>query len=195
MMMDDFVELNIYAKLANKRILALNQQIDTEIASKIAANLIYLELESKEKEITLIINSTGGVVDGGLFTIYDAIQSISCPVKTICIGEAYSAAAVILSAGSAGLRFAYPHSKVMIHSVHQEEMIGNSDEIKQEIKVVKSLNQIMMEILARHTKNKLQKIKRDCKKDKYMSAQEALKYGLIDHIIEPEKNIFELLLE
>ncbi len=83
----------------------------------------------------------------------------------------------------------------MIHSVHQEEMVGNSDEIKQEIKVVKSLNQTMMEILARHTKNKLSKVKRDCRKDKYMSAPEALKYGLIDQIVEPEKILSELLLE
>jgi len=195
-MMSDFtLQPSIYSKLAEKRVLCLNGAIDTEIAGRLAAHFIYLELESKKKEITLIINSTGGVVDGGLFTIYDAIQSVTCPVKTVCIGEAYSAAAVILSAGSPGLRFAYPHSKIMIHSVHQEEMVGNSDEIKQEIKVVKSLNQTMMEILARHTKNKLSKVKRDCRKDKYMSAPEALKYGLIDQIVEPEKILSELLLE
>jgi ATP-dependent Clp protease protease subunit len=195
-MMNDYaIQPSIYSKLSEKRVLCLNGPIDTENAAKLAAYFIYLELESKKKEITLIINSIGGVVDGGLFTIYDAMQSVACPIRTVCIGEAYSAAAVILCSGSPGLRFAYPHSKIMIHSVQQEEMVGNSEEIKREIKVVKSLNQTMMEIIARHTKNKLSKVKRDCRKDKYMSAPEALKYGLIDQIVEPEKVLYELLVE
>lgn len=192
-MNDLTLQPSVFAKLAEQRVLFLNEDIDPSSATKLAAQLVYLESQSAKKEITLYINCTGGVVDGGLFTIYDTMQIISCPIKTICIGEAYSSAAVILAAGTPGLRFSYENSKMMIHSVYQDEVSGSEGQIKKEIKSLKALNLTMIEILARHTKNKLSKVKRDCRTDKYMSSKEALKYGLIDEIIPPSKMIPELL--
>lgn len=179
---------DIFSRLVKERILFLCEEINAEVATSIAATLLFLDLENQEKEITLYINSQGGSIEDGLHTIYDTLQCIKSPVKTICIGEAYSSAAVLLASGTKGLRFAYPSARVMIHMVQVEEMSGNQKEIEEESRRIKKLNQSLLEIMAKHTGQSLKKVKRDCNKDKYFSAEEALKYGLIDHIMVSSKS-------
>jgi len=178
---------SVYDNLAKKRILFLNEDIDAQNATKLSAHFLYLNSLSKRKEITLYINCIGGVVDGGLFAIYDTMQQISCPIKTICVGQAYSSAAVILASGTPGRRLAFPNSTIMIHSVSLDNISGSIHEIEIETKNLQNLNDKMLKILSKHTKNKFSKIKQDCSRDKYMNAEEALQYGLIDGILTPEK--------
>lgn len=180
--------VDIYSTLMKERILFLSEEIDAEVATSIAASLLLLDLESKE-EITLYINSVGGTISDGLLTIHDTLQYISSPVKTICMGQAYSSAAVILASGTKSRRFAFPNSKIMIHNLQVDEMFGTQKEIESESKRLKELNQVLLTLIANHTKQPIKKIKRDCLKDKYFTPQEAIKYGLIDAIVEPSKHI------
>lgn len=180
--------IDIFSSLLKQRILFLSEEIDAAVATSITASLLFLDLSSQD-EITLYINSVGGSVSDGLLTIHDTLQYIKSPVKTICIGEAYSSAAVILAAGSKGRRFAFPHAKIMIHNIQVEEMSGTQKEIQEESKRVKELNQVLMSLIANHTKQPLKKIRRDCLKDKYFTPEEAVKYGLIDGIVESFKDL------
>lgn len=180
--------VDIFSSLIKKRILFLSEEIDASVATSITASLLFLDLQSQE-EITLYINSIGGTVSDGLLTIHDTLQYIKSPVKTVCIGEAYSSAAVILAAGTKGRRYAFPHSKIMIHNIQVEELSGTQKEIQEEAKRVKELNQILMKLISDHTAQPLKKVKRDCLKDKYFTPEQAIKYGLIDAIVEPSKII------
>lgn len=184
---------DVYSLLIKERILFLSQEIDGEVATSIAAKLFLLDRQSQTEEITLYINSSGGTIENGLLTIYDTLQFIKAPVKTICIGEAYSSAAVILAAGSKGTRFAYPSARIMIHNVQVDDMSGNQKEIEDESRRIKELNQTLMNIISRHTGQDIKKVQRDCKKDKYFSPEQAIKYGLIDEIIQPSKNIPDIV--
>jgi len=185
---DEELSIDIFSSLIKNRILFLGDDIDANIATSLTASLLFLDIKSQE-EITLYINSNGGCVSSGLLTIHDTIQYIKSPVKTVCIGEAYSSAAVILGCGSKGRRFAFPNSKIMIHNLHVDELSGTQKEIEDEAKRFKELNEILMKLISNHTKQPLKKVKRDCLKDKYFSPEEAIKYGLIDAIVEPLKNI------
>lgn len=178
---------NVFSKLVTERIVFLAQEIDADVATEKAAILLWLNKLDSTKEITLYINSIGGSCQDGLLTIYDTLQFIEAPVKTICIGEAYSSAAVLLAAGSKGKRYAYPSARIMIHNIQVEEMSGTHKEIQEESKRIKELNQTLMEIIARHTGQSLRKVRRDCCTDKYFTPQQAIKYGLIDDIINPSK--------
>lgn len=180
--------IDIFSNLIKKRILFLSEEIDAAVATSTAASLLFLDLHSQE-EITLYINSIGGSVSDGLLTIHDTLQYIKSPVKTICIGEAYSSAAVILAAGSKGRRFAFPNAKIMIHNIQVEEMSGTQKEIQEEAKRVKELNNVLMSLIANHTNQSLKKVRRDCLKDKYFNPEEAIKYGLIDGVVESFKNL------
>jgi ATP-dependent Clp protease protease subunit len=184
---------DIYSRLAKDRILFLHDEIDAEVATAFTATLFWLDSQNNKEDISIYINSPGGTVNDGLLTIYDTIQFIESPVRTICIGEAYSAAAVILSAGTKGKRFAYQHSKVMIHAVQVWGIQGSQKEIELESNRVKELNEVLMNILARHCGKTLDKIRKDCVTDKYFTAEEALNYGLIDKIIRPKKDIPRLI--
>ncbi len=179
--------LDIYSRLIKERVLFLYEEIDTSVATNMAATLLFLDFQDSEKEITLYINSNGGDVPNGLLTIYDTMQYIKAPVKTVCIGEAYSSAAVLLAGGTPGRRFAYSNSRIMIHSLQIGEMSGTEKEIQKEAKRIKELNQRLMKLIATHTGQSLRKVKRDCDKDKYFTPEQALKYGLIDYILEPSK--------
>jgi len=189
---DDFaphrLDSEIYKNLFENRSVFLLGDIHFQSAANLAAQLLWLNA-IKNDEITVYINSQGGDIDSGLLTIYDTIQWISSPVSTVCIGESYSSAGYILCSGSRGKRYAYPHSKIMIHGVQTSELSGTQDEIEAESRRIKQLNQSLMEIIARHSKQSLAKVKRDFKKDRYFTADEALKYGLIDQVIEPTKKI------
>lgn len=186
---------DVYSKLIEERIIFLKDEIDAEVATKISATLFWLNSKSGTEEITLYINSPGGTVSDGLFTIYDTLQFIEAPVRTICIGEASSSAAVILAAGSKGLRFAYSSARIMIHNIQVSEMSGSQTEIEKESKRIKELNQTLIQTIARHTGQPLRKVKRDCTHDKYLTAEEAVKYGIIDSIIQPKKEIPPLYLK
>lgn len=189
---NDYVD--VFSRLVSERIVFLSEDIDADVATETAAMLLWLNKQDSKKEITFYINSVGGSVGDGLLTIYDTMQLIEAPIKTICIGEAYSSGAVLLAAGSPGLRFAYPSARLMIHSIQVSEMSGTQQEIQEETKRIKKLNYTLMEIIARHTGQPLRKIKKDCVKDKYLTPSEAMKYGIIDKIVNPSKNIPELIL-
>ena len=175
---------SVFDKLAEKRILFLGEELNAEIATNLAAYLLLLDAISHD-EITIYINSPGGEIETGLFPIYDTMQAIKSPVRTVAIGQACSGAAVILCGGTKGSRFAYPNAKIMIHGV-QTELSGNSSDIEKESKMIKKLNQSLMEMIAKHSGQKTSKVKRDCKEDKWFGAAEAVKYGLIDGILNPE---------
>lgn len=181
--------LDIYSRLVKERVLFLYEEIDTSVATNMAATLLLLDLQNSEKEITLYINSNGGCVPNGLLTIYDTIQHIKSPIKTVCIGEAYSSAALLLASGTPGKRYAYPSSRIMIHNIQVEEMSGTQKEIQEEAKRIKNLNQTLMQIIASHTGQPLRKIKKDCDRDKYFTPEQAIKYGLIDYILDPSKKL------
>ena len=185
------VHYDIYSRLVKDRIIFLHEEINADVASTMIATLLYLNIKDNEEPISIYINSVGGTVTNGLFTIYDTMQRIEAPVETVCVGEAYSAAAVILAAGDK--RKAYPNSKVMIHNIQVSGMWGDSQEIIREAKLVDEENKKLLETLARHTGKPLSRIKKDCSRDFYMTADEALKYGIIDEILVPKKNIPKLI--
>lgn len=183
---------SMFEELAKHRVLFLHGEIDENIATHLVGQMIFLNKLNSRQEITLYINSPGGTVQDGLFSIYDTMQSISAPVSTFCIGEAGSAAAVILAAGHPKKRFAYPHARVMIHTIQASDISGSQFEIDQENRQIKKLNRVLMEMLAQHSGQTLTKILRDCRNDKWMSAPEAMKYGIIDFIPLPNKNLPKL---
>jgi ATP-dependent Clp protease protease subunit len=185
---DGEIVYDVYSKLLKDRIIFLSEELDSEVASKTIALLLYLNAESKTKEIKIYINSEGGNIDA-FFAIYDTMQQISAPVKTICVGEACSASSVILAGGSPGKRLAYPHSMVMIHNLQISDLGGSKAEIKDQVKVIDKISAKFIEILARHTGQPLAKVRKDCEKDKYLTAEEALEYGIIDKILQPKKKI------
>lgn len=180
---------DIFNLLLNKRSIFLMEEIDAAVATKIAATILWLDSIDSQSEITFYINSIGGSVSNGLFTIYDTMQMVKSPIKTVCIGEAYSSAAIILSSGSNGLRFAYPNSLIMIHNLQIEEMSGTQKEIEEESKRLKKINNDIIQIISKHTGQAVRKVKKDCEKDKYFSPQEAIKYGIIDGIFLPKKHL------
>lgn len=186
---------DIFSRLIKERIIFLTQHITVEYASTIAATLFFLDHQDQQTPIRLYINSDGGDV-AALFTIYDTMNTIHAPVHTYCIGAAASSAAVILAAGSPGGRFAMPNCKIMIHQLQISDMQGTAADIKNEARLVEELNQRVYETLARHSGQPLKKVKQDCYSiDHYMSAAQAIKYGIIDEIIKPTKTIPKLRTE
>jgi ATP-dependent Clp protease protease subunit len=184
--------LDVYARLVKDRVIFLSEEIDSSTASTIVALLFLLDREDKEEEpISLWINSPGGDVND-FFAIYDMVQLVKAPVKTVCIGSASSAAAILLAAGSPGLRYATPNSHVMIHQIQVDNVGGTGTEVEIEAKEVKKINDRITEILARHTGQTKTKIRKDCQHDKYLDASAAREYGIIDHILGPTKPIPDL---
>lgn len=184
------VSIDIFSKLIEDRILFLHEEIDSSIASKIIATLLYLDAQDEKAEITIYINSPGGDTDG-LFAIYDTFQLIRAPIKTVCIGEACSAAAILLASGSPGMRYACTNSQIMIHHV-QAELEGSKTEIEREVERINHINKLVVETLARHTGQTVAVIEEDCKVDKYLSAKEAVKYGIVDKILPPRKKVLPI---
>lgn len=172
---------DIYSRLLKERVIFLGDAIDDNIANTIIAQLIFLEYESKDKDIKLYINSPGGSVTAGL-AIYDTMQYIKPDVSTICIGMAASMAAVLLSAGAKGKRFCLPNSEVMIHQV-MGGAEGQATDIKIRAEHILKLKERLNELLGKHTKKPIEKIEKDTDRDYFMNAKEALGYGIIDKII------------
>ena len=173
---------DIYSRLLKERIIFLGTPIDDDVANLIIAQLLFLEGENSKKDISLYINSPGGVVTAGL-AIYDTMQFIKSPVSTICVGQAASMGAVLLTAGATGKRYALPNARVLIHQP-LGGVQGQASEIEIHAKEILKTKKRLSEILAKHTGQKLSKIEKDTDRDYYMSAQEAKEYGLVDEVME-----------
>ena len=176
---------DIYSRLLKDRIIMLGTAIDDNVANLIIAQLLFLQASDPRKEISLYIHSPGGSVTAGL-AIYDAIQSISCDVNTYCIGQCASMGAVLLAAGTAGKRFALPHSRVMIHQPWGGAE-GTAADIEIQSREILRLRSMLNNILASHTHQELAKIENDTNRDFFMSAEEACEYGLVDQVISSKK--------
>lgn len=173
---------DIFSRLLNDRIILLNEEVNSASAGVVVAQLLYLEGQDPEKDISLYINSPGGVITDGM-AIYDTMQYIKCDVSTICIGMAASMGAFLLAAGAKGKRFALPNSEIMIHQPSggaQGQATDISIHANHILRVKDKLNQILSEC----TGQPLEVVKRDTERDNFMTAQEALEYGLIDKVIE-----------
>ena len=175
---------DIYSRLLKDRILFIGTPIDDYVANLVIAQLLFLQMEDKDKDINVYINSPGGSVTAGL-AIYDTMQFIKCDVATYCVGQAASMGAVLLSAGAKGKRFVLPNSRVMIHQPWGGVQGAAADISIQATEILK-LRDRLNEILARHTGQSLEKIQKDTDRDYFMSAQESKDYGLIDEVILPE---------
>ncbi len=173
---------DIYSRLLNDRIIFLGTAIDDNVANLIVAQLLFLESQDPEKDVFLYINSPGGVVSAGL-AIYDTMQYIKPDVSTICTGQAASMGAVLLAAGAHGKRIALPNSRVMIHQPLGGAQGQASDIEIQAVEILKTRN-TLNGIISKHTGQPLEQIKKDTDRDFYMSAQEAMKYGIVDQVIE-----------
>lgn len=176
---------DIYSRLLKDRIIFLGTPIDDFVANSVIAQLLFLESEDPDKEITIYINSPGGVVTAGL-AIYDTMQYVRCPVSTVCLGQAASMGAFLLAAGTHGIRRALPHSRVMIHQPLGGYR-GQATDIEIHAKEILSKKKQLNEILAAHTGQNVDQIVKDTERDNFMSAEDAKAYGLIDHVIEPRK--------
>ncbi|EAH8791345.1 ATP-dependent Clp endopeptidase proteolytic subunit ClpP [Campylobacter jejuni] len=173
---------DIYSRLLKDRIIMLSGEIHDELAASIVAQLLFLEAEDPTKDIYLYINSPGGVITSG-FSIYDTMNYIKPDVCTICIGQAASMGAFLLSCGAEGKRFALPNSRIMIHQPLGGAR-GQATDIEIQAKEILRLKTILNGILAKNTKQKVAKIAKDTERDFFMSAQEAKEYGLIDKVLE-----------
>jgi ATP-dependent Clp protease protease subunit len=171
---------DIYSRLLKERIIFLGDAIEDHIANLVIAQLLFLESEDPEKDISIYINSPGGVVTSGL-AIYDTMQYLKAPVSTICIGQAASMASVLLAAGSKGKRFALPNSRIMIHQ-GSAGFRGNTPDVEIQVREVMNLTNRLMGILASHTGQTAEKVRKDSERDYFMSADEAKEYGLIDDV-------------
>ena len=174
---------DIFSRLLRDRIIFLGEEIDDELANSIVAQLLLLDSENSEKDIMLYINSPGGVITAGM-AIYDTIKSIRSDVATICIGEAASMGAFLLSAGTKGKRMALPSARIMIHQPLGGAQ-GQATDIELEAKEILRMKSMLNGLLAEHTGQPLEKIKEDTERDHYLSAQQAVEYGLIDKVILP----------
>ena len=172
---------SLLGKLLKERIILLGTPIDEHVANLIMAQLLHLESEEPDKDISLYINSPGGEITG-LFAIYDTMQFIKPQVQTICIGQAASAAAVILAAGEPGKRFILPHARVLIHQPHGGAQ-GQAVDIQIQAKEITRMRETLDEILAHHTGQAVEKIATDTDRDFIMGANEAKEYGMVDEVI------------
>jgi ATP-dependent Clp protease protease subunit len=171
---------DIYSRLLKERIIFIGDVIEDHLANLVIAQLLFLESEDPEKDISLYVNSPGGVVTAGL-AIYDTMQYLRAPVSTICLGQAASMAAVLLAAGAKGKRYALPHSRIMIHQ-GSGGFRGNAPDAVIQMREWEHLVQLNHEILARHTGQTVDQIVKDTDRDRFMSPEEARDYGIIDAV-------------
>ncbi len=174
---------DIYSRLLRERIVFLGREVDDEIANLITAQLLFLEAEDADKDISLYVNSPGGSAYAGM-AIYDTMQFVRPEVRTICIGMGMSAAAMILAGGAAGKRMALPNAKVMIHQ-GSAGFRGTPADIEIHAQEVLAMTRRMAEILAKHTGKPVEKVMTDIDRDRFMTPEEAQEYGLVDEIVRP----------
>ena len=181
---------DIFSRLLKERIIFIGDVIEDTMANLIIAQLLFLESEDPERDIYLYINSPGGVVTAGL-AIYDTMQYLKAPVSTICVGQAASMGAVLLAAGAKGKRYALPNSRIMIHQ-GSGGFRGNTPDVMIQVKELELLVNKLMKIIARHTGQDVEKVKRDIDRDRFMSSDEAKDYGLIDEIFVGKESLIAL---
>ncbi len=181
---------DIYSRLLKERIIFLGDTVTDDVANLVIAQLLFLESEDSKKDINLYVNSPGGSVTAGL-AIYDAMQHIKPDVSTICVGLAASMGSVILAGGAKGKRFALPNADVMIHQV-SAGFQGQASDIERNAQYILRIKKRLIEILARHTGHPTAKVEADSDRDYFMSAEEAKKYGIIDHVLlQKGKNVLQ----
>jgi len=173
---------DIYSRLLKERIIFLGSAIDDNVANIVIAQLLFLESEDPSKDVYLYINSPGGIITSGL-AIYDTMQYIKPQVVTMCIGQAASMGAVLLAGGAKGKRFALPHSRILIHQP-LGGVQGQATDINIQAKEILRMRQEINSIFTKHTGQSLERIEADTERDFYMTAQQALEYGIIDEIVE-----------
>jgi ATP-dependent Clp protease, protease subunit len=173
---------DIYSRLLKERVVFIVGPVEDHMANLVVAQLLYLESENPDKDIHLYINSPGGAVTSGL-SIYDTMQFITSDVSTICVGQAASMGALLLGGGAKGKRYALPHSRIMMHQP-SAGFQGQATDIDIHAKEVLELKRRLNEIMARHTGQKVEKIEKDLERDNFMSGEQAVKYGLIDTVLE-----------
>jgi ATP-dependent Clp protease protease subunit len=180
---------DIYSRLLKDRIIFLGNPINDDVANVVIAQLLFLEAEDPEREVHLYLNSPGGEISAGL-GIYDAMQYIAPDVETICMGQAASMAAILLAGGAKGKRYALPHARIMIHQplggVH-----GQATDIQIHAEEILKVRAKMNEILSDHTGRDVEEVEKNTERDRFMSAQEALDYGIIDEIMKKHKHDVE----
>lgn len=174
---------DIYSRLLKDRIIFLGTPVNDQVANTIIAQLLYLESEDPEKEISLYINSPGGSVTAGL-AIFDTMQYVRAPVATICLGQAASMGAFLLAAGEPGRRMSLPNSRILIHQPLMGGLSGQATDIDIQAREILKLREMLNQILARNTKQSIERIEKDTDRDFFMSAMAAKEYGLIDDVIE-----------
>jgi ATP-dependent Clp protease protease subunit len=177
---------DIYSRLLKDNIIFIGTAIDDNVANLVTAQLLFLEAEDPERDVSVYINSPGGVVTAGM-AIYDTIQFIRPDVATICIGQAASVAALLLSSGTPGKRFALPNSRLLIHQPTMGGLSGQATDIDIHAREILRIRASLNEIMAKHTGQPIEKIERDVERDFWMSAQQAREYGIIDEIIYKHK--------
>jgi ATP-dependent Clp protease protease subunit len=177
---------DIYSRLLKDNIIFIGTAIDDNVANLVTAQLLFLEAEDPERDVSLYINSPGGVVTAGM-AIYDTIQFIRPDVATICIGQAASVAALLLASGTPAKRFALPNSRLLIHQPTMGGLSGQATDIDIHAREILRIRASLNEIMAKHTGQPIEKIERDVERDFWMSAQQAREYGIIDEIIYKHK--------
>ena len=178
---------DIYSRLLKERIIFLTGEVNDEVSSLVCAQMLFLESENPKKDIYMYINSPGGVVTSGM-AIYDTMQYISCDVNTLCIGQACSMGSLLLTGGAAGKRAALPHSRIMIHQPSGGAQ-GKASDIEIQANEILKMKKMLNELYVKHTGQKLSVIEKAMDRDNFMSPEEALKFGLIDRIVENREEI------
>jgi len=176
---------DIYSRLLKDRIIFLGSPVDDNVANVMIAQLLFLEAEDPESDISLYLNCPGGLVTSGM-AIYDTIQYLKPDVQTICIGQATSMGAVLLASGASGKRQALPHSRIMIHQM-MGGFSGQAEDIDIQAREIIRMTDVLNDVLARHTGHKIKKIVQDTQRDYYFSSQEAKEYGIIDEVMQNRK--------
>jgi len=176
---------DIYSRLLKDRIIFLGSPVDDNVANVMIAQLLFLEAEDPESDISLYLNCPGGLVTSGM-AIYDTIQYLKPDVQTICIGQATSMGAVLLAAGAAGKRQALPHARIMIHQM-MGGFSGQAEDIDIQAKEIIRMTDILNDVLANHTGQKVEQIAEDTQRDFYFSSEEAKEYGIIDEVMQNRK--------
>jgi len=176
---------DIYSRLLKDRIIFLGTEINDAVSNLVIAQLLFLQSEDAEKDIFIYINSPGGVVTAGM-AIYDTMQFLQCPMTTYCVGQAASMGAVLLAAGSKGKRFALPNSRIMIHQPLGGAQ-GQATDIEIQANEILRMKKRLNEILADHTGQPVETVEKDTDRDFFMSAEEAVKYGLVDEVVSKKR--------
>jgi len=180
---------DIYSRLLKDRIVFIGTPVDDQVANLVIAQMLFLQMQDPKKDINIYINSPGGSVTSGL-AIYDTMQFVTCDVNTYCIGLAASMGAVLLAAGTKGKRYALPNSDIMIHQVSGGAQ-GTASDVERTVEFMYKLKKRLNGIISNHTGQEIEQVEKDADRDYYMTAQEALDYGIVDKVLENRKDLGE----